>query len=79
MPVHKFQPLWKFRGQLRIVRNDDQDGLLAAMQVQQHPSDSFRGGAVEVSRGLVTEQQPRLAEQRRWKTMQRSAVSWLSH
>src|SRR5262245_21779311 len=51
-------------GERGAVRDDDQDGLLQALQIEQQRGDVLGGGAIEVAGGLVAEEQVRLADER---------------
>ena len=48
----------------RAVRDDDQDGLLQPVKIQQDGRDVVGGGAIEVAGRLVAQEEPRLADQR---------------
>src|SRR5207248_9478896 len=54
----------KPRRELRAVRHDDQDRALPPMKVEQERCDIVRGGAIEITGGLVAQQQPRTPNER---------------
>ena len=62
--IHQLKPNREFRGQFRAVRDDDQDGLLLAMQIKQQIADCFRCLVIQIASWFVRQQQQRLVDQR---------------
>ena len=55
---------WKLRCELRAVRHDDEDALFTLLEIEQERGDVVGGSAIEVAGRFVTQEQPRIPDER---------------
>src|SRR5207249_9810781 len=64
LACEKFELTGEPRRQRRVVSYNHKDGLLTPMKIQEQRSDGFGGSSIQVSCGLVAQEQMRLQDER---------------